>query len=231
MSTRWLFSLTFLLICCLCLPAVAQVETTAADYFGTLLSPSSDTITREILITDNVHCIATWLTREYYIVRKVRELIDEGLSSKEANKVMKEMFETEVPTDLLEIYVTFRWTPDGPEYTLPGNIASGVVLHNEQGVRVEGTLKEKLVSNLTLQKNWEYRSMLLDFKRYLTRGKDDKKVDILENTKTITLDLPYVTKAGKPISFTWAVSPRYPHRPLEMAKLVDFRHNEFKIVW
>ncbi|MFH1738792.1 MAG: hypothetical protein ABIH23_07270 [bacterium] len=231
MTIRWLFVTTILFTLCVCVPVMAQLDTSVGDYFGTLVSAGAETIAWEVNLTENVYCKATWLTPEYYIARKMREVIGEDVSSKEANDILEKMFKEEIPNDLVEIVVTFRCTPDGPEYTLPGNIASGAVLYNDQGVRVEGELKEKLIDDLTLRPDWEYRSMLLDFKRYLTRGKDKKKVDILADAKTITLDLPYVTKAGKPISFTWIVPPKYPPRPREMAKLIDFAHDKFKIVW
>ena len=88
----------------------------------------------------------------------------------------------------------------------------------------------ELPDDLTLRRNWEYRSMLLGFNRYVTRSKDGKKTDILADTKSITLELPYVTKAGKPVSFTWTLPIKYPDRPREMAWLIDFRHDKFRVV-
>ncbi len=175
---------------------------------------------------------ATWRTTEFYITRKLVELAQENLTSQEVNKILSEMFEKEVPKDREVFTVVFRWFPNGPEYTLPPDMASGAVLYNERGARVQGELEEQLAKDLTLRANGgEYRSMILGFKREVPQGHRGSKVNILENTETITLELPRITKAGKPVRFTWKVKPDYPTRPLQMALLVDFPQDKYRIVW
>jgi hypothetical protein len=214
-------------------PALSdQAEESINHYWSRLLDPSSGGIAREVKLTQNVYCTATRWTPEFYITRKVVELAPKKPSSQEVNKILTEMFENEVPKDREVIAVVFRWFPNGPEYTLPADMAAGAVLSNDQGVRVRGELEEELVKDLTLRANGgEYRSMILGFKRKVPQGKARADVDILENAKSITLELPHLTKGGKPVSFTWNVLAKYPTRPFEMALLIDFAPDKFKIVW
>lgn len=227
----WLLG-RFALISCLSPVALAQVDGTIKTYWSSLLDPNVAGIARQIRLTKNVICTATWWTPEYYITRKLLELAPKELSSQEVNEILTEMFEKEVPKDREVIVVVFRWLPTGPEYTLPADMAVGAVLFNERGIRVEGELEEELVKDLTLRaKGGEYRSMLLGFKRKVPRGNRGTEVNVLENTKSITLELPRLTKAGKPVSVTWKVPPDYPPRPFEMALLINFGRDTFKIVW
>ncbi|HPA46401.1 MAG TPA: hypothetical protein PK395_11615 [bacterium] len=207
-------------------------------YWGELLDPNRKIIGRNIQLVDNVECIARWHNAEYFITTKIRELKQNTplseLKTQEVNDILKEYFEKEIPDDIIQMVVVFRWTPGGPEYTLPSNMGSKVILSNEKGILVEGKLQEELWRDLTLRQNSYYRSMILAFDRYVPVGKNKKnpenKVDILADTKTLNLKLTYIKKAGKPVEFTFDVRPKYDQRPREMALLVDFFHETFKPV-
>ena len=221
----------FALVCYSSLLVSAQVDGTIGGYWGLLLDPNSGGIARAVKLTQNVVCTAVWRTPEFYITRFL-EQAPEGLSSQQINEILTKRFDEEVPKDREVIVVVFRWFPNGPEYTLPADMASGAVLSNERGIRVQGELEEPLVRDLTLRASvGVYRSMLIGFKRKVPQGNRGAMVDFLENTKSITLELPRLTKGGKLVSFTWDVPPKYLVRPLEMALLVDFSPDKFKIVW
>ncbi|HOE11736.1 MAG TPA: hypothetical protein PLQ35_14275 [bacterium] len=244
-------------ILCLTLPVLAEDKTDREDvfqikveqqtpskldavdlYWGDLLDPNKKIIARSVYLVDNVECIARWHNAEYFIVRKIRELKQQTplneLKTQEVNDLLKEYFEKEIPDDVIQMVVVFRWTPGGPEYTLPSNMASKVILSNEKGVQVEGKLQEELLRDLTLRQDFYYKSMILGFDRYVPVGKNkknpEKKADILADTKTLNLKLTYIKKGGKPVEFTFDVPPKYDQRPREMALLVDFFHETFKPV-
>ncbi len=214
------------------LPIAAQLTENIDEYWGLLLSPSSRTLARQVNLTDHVHCTALWRTPEFYITRKMKDLMEEGVSSKEANEALETMFEEEVPKDRLVFTVVFRWLPIGPEYTLPPDMASGIYLSNNLGVRVEGELEEPLVKDLRMRANGgEYRSMIIGFKREVPQGSGGSKVDILNNAESLNLFLTNVKKAGKPVHFTWRLPIKYPWRPHEMALLIDHPHEKFRVVY
>ena len=214
------------------LPISAQLTESIDEYWRLLLSPSSRTLARGVNLTDHVTCTALWRTPEFYIARKMTELMKEDISSEDANKALEKMFEEEVPQDRLVFTVVFRWLPIGPEYTLPPDMGSGVFLSNNLGIRVEGQLEEPLMKDLRMRANGgEYRSMIVGFQRKVPQGNRGSMVDILENAESLNLFLSNVKKGGKPVHFSWRLPIKYPWRPHEMALLIDHPHGKYRVVY